>query len=761
MWRFLFLTVYFYCVSFTINAQSVGLVLSGGGARGITHVGVIKALEESGIPVDYVAGTSMGAIVGSMYAMGYSSDEVITILKSDEFKRWSTGETDPAYVNYYINPDHRPSFADVHLNINRTDSLDVSTRFIPTNIVSPRQMNYAFLELYSQATAACDGNFDKLFVPFRSVAADVYEERPVIFRNGSLSDAVRTSMTFPFMFKPISVDGRLLFDGGIYNNFPVDVMRDDFNPQFMIGSVVTGNPPKPDEDDAIQQLANLIVKKTDYSIDPEVGILFRFPLDDVNLFDFSKVDELVKMGYDSTMAHMDEIKRRVARYEHPSDLSKRRTAFRNSFPAFRFKDVYITGVDSLQKRYVESAFHQFDDTFNINSFKDGYFNLISDDKISEVFPSAVFNKQNGNFDLHLKVKTQDRLKISLGANVSSSTSNVAYIGLTYQNLREYAQMAFVDAQFGRMYNAFGLGTRLDAGQPRRFYLKLNMVLHRFDYYQGNRLFYQDDRVAEFSQFEVYSKIAVGFPLTFKGRMEYGVGYANMTDFYRINSTNDGVDRSVFNLGSVFARFETYTLNNLMYPIEGYKHNFTIQMFGGQELFVSGTTGVNTETPQRTMWAQVKGQFDHYYKISDRIMLGAFAEAAYSSRKALLNYQASLIHAPAFRPTTHSQTVFNAAYSANEYLATGLKPIYRLNDQLHWRNELYLFMPYRSILRNPGNEMRYSDPLTRMEFMAETALVFNFRIATASVFLNYYTNSVSPVNFGVNVGYLLFNKKFME
>ncbi|NCU32486.1 MAG: patatin, partial [Candidatus Moranbacteria bacterium] len=221
MWRFLFLTVYFYCVSFTINAQSVGLVLSGGGARGITHVGVIKALEESGIPVDYVAGTSMGAIVGSMYAMGYSSDEVITILKSDEFKRWSTGETDPAYVNYYINPDHRPSFADVHLNINRTDSLDVSTRFIPTNIVSPRQMNYAFLELYSQATAACDGNFDKLFVPFRSVAADVYEERPVIFRNGSLSDAVRTSMTFPFMFKPISVDGRLLFDGGIYNNFPV------------------------------------------------------------------------------------------------------------------------------------------------------------------------------------------------------------------------------------------------------------------------------------------------------------------------------------------------------------------------------------------------------------------------------------------------------------------------------------------------------------------------------------------------------------
>ncbi|MDD3489257.1 MAG: patatin-like phospholipase family protein [Paludibacter sp.] len=760
MWRFLFLTVCFYSITFNINAQSVGLVLSGGGARGITHVGVIKALEESGIPVDYVAGTSMGAVIGSLYAMGYSSDEVITILKSDEFKRWSTGESDPAYSYFYRNADPRPSFADVHLNIDKRETLNVSTKFIPTNIVSPRQMNFAFLELYTQANAVSGGDFDKLFVPFRSVAADVYEEKPVVFRRGNLSDAVRTSMTFPFMYKPISVDGRLLFDGGIYNNFPVDVMRKDFNPKFMIGSVVTGNPPKPEEDDAVQQLANLIVKKTDYSIDPEQGIMFRFPLDNYSLFDFSVVDELVKMGYDSTMAHIDEIKKRVNRYVSPEELAQRRKTFRESYPPFVFKNVYINGVDSLQKRYVESAFHHDNESFTLPEFKEGYFNLISDDKISEVLPRAVYNSENGFFDLHLKVRTRDRLKISLGANVSSSTSNVAYVGLVYQNLREYAQMAYADAQFGRMYNAFGLGTRIDASQPRKFYMKLNMVLHRFDYYQGNRLFYQDDRVAEFSQFEVYSKFAIGMPLTMKGRMEYGLGYGNLTDFYRITD-NGAVNRSVYNLGNVFARFETYTLNNLMYPTAGYQYGLTLQMFGGNEMFFSGAPGLAPETPQRSMWGQAKGVYDRYYKISKKITLGAFAEAAYTSRKPLLNYQASLIQAPAFRPTAHSQTVFNAAYSASEYLATGVKPIYHLTDQLHWRNELYLFMPYRTIMRASGNEMRYSEPFTRMEFMAETALVFNFRIATASVFLNYYSNSVSPVNFGVNVGYLLFNKKFME
>lgn len=77
-----------------VSAQKIGLVLSGGGARGIAHIGVIKALEDNNIPVDYVTGTSMGAIVGSLYAMGYSPDDIAAVLKSEDFKRWSTGELD-------------------------------------------------------------------------------------------------------------------------------------------------------------------------------------------------------------------------------------------------------------------------------------------------------------------------------------------------------------------------------------------------------------------------------------------------------------------------------------------------------------------------------------------------------------------------------------------------------------------------------------------------------------------------------------------
>ena len=128
-----------------VSAQKIGLVLSGGGARGIAHIGVIKALEDNNIPVDYVTGTSMGAIVGSLYAMGYSPDDIAAVLKSEDFKRWSTGELDPEYVYYYRNADPKPIIAELSFNPKQLDSINFRPTFLPTNIVSPRQMNYAFV----------------------------------------------------------------------------------------------------------------------------------------------------------------------------------------------------------------------------------------------------------------------------------------------------------------------------------------------------------------------------------------------------------------------------------------------------------------------------------------------------------------------------------------------------------------------------------------------------------------------------------------
>lgn len=133
-------------------SQSVGLVLSGGGAKGMTHIGLIRALEENNIPIDYITGTSMGAIIGSLYAMGYSPDDMEELLASEEFKRWYSGQIEEKYIYYFKKNPPTPEFFNIRLNFK--DLKDSKPQLLPTSIVNPIQMNLAFVELF----APCHGN---------------------------------------------------------------------------------------------------------------------------------------------------------------------------------------------------------------------------------------------------------------------------------------------------------------------------------------------------------------------------------------------------------------------------------------------------------------------------------------------------------------------------------------------------------------------------------------------------------------------------
>ena len=205
-----FFLVLFLSISNIVFGQKVGLVLSGGGAKGMAHIGLIEALEENNIPIDYISGTSIGAIVGAMYAMGYSPKEMLNLFLSKDFYYWQTGKIEDDYYYYFRKPDDTPEFA--RFMIPLRDSTAVLGSILPTNLINPIQMNQAFMGLFAQATATCDGDFNKLMVPFLCVASDVYNKRPIIFRSGYLDDAVRASMTFPFVFKPIVKNDVPLYD---------------------------------------------------------------------------------------------------------------------------------------------------------------------------------------------------------------------------------------------------------------------------------------------------------------------------------------------------------------------------------------------------------------------------------------------------------------------------------------------------------------------------------------------------------------------
>ena len=746
-------------------AQKVGLIFSGGGAKGVTHIGVLKALEENNIPVDYIAGTSMGAIVGSMYAMGYTPDEILELIKSNDFKYWSSGEIETDYVYFYRNGDLKPDFVKFNFSMNKLDSLDIRSEILPTNVVSPHQMNFAFVHAYSQANALCKGNFDSLFVPFRCVASDIYRKESVVFRSGVLGDVIRASMTFPFMFKPIKIENKLLFDGGIYNNFPIDVMRNDFKPDFMIGSVTSQNPEKPNEQDVLKQLENMIMSQTKYEMPVADGILLKFDLKTISTFDFSKVDELFKMGQDSVLKHLAEIKARVPRTVSITELTERRKAFRIRLPKMIFQEVKVEGVDSLQKNYIENTFHRDNLKFDLKEFKQAYFKLISDDKISEVIPHASYNQATGLFNLVLDVRIEDHFKVLFGGNLSSTNANQAYVGLSFQTISKYAHKTYFDAHFGRIYNGIGLGTRIDIPAQRNWHLKFALNIHKFDYFEGDMILYEDNRTANFTQSEMYSKLSVGFPITMKGRLEIGAGAGILKDKYLQNSGLNGIiemsDKSTFTLANAFVKIESNTLNHSMYATKGYKYSTSLQLFGGEERFDAAENNLQIAKNKMNAWLQFRGKMDRYYHISPRFNLGAWAELIISNRKLLHNYTVSLIQSPSFHPTPHSRTVFNPAFCANQFASVGIKPIYNITKNLHMRTEAYGFVPYKTIYRLPDNLAAYNKPYKSAQYLLESSLVYDFKVVSAALFANYYSSAYSQWNFGLNIGFLLFNPKFME
>ena len=175
--------------------ETVGLVLSGGGAKGIAHVGVIKALEDNDIPIDCIAGTSMGAIVGSLYSCGWSPERMLDFFCTPDFIEWSTGTISKDHIYYYDQPTPTPDWVTLNLSFRKKESLP--SQIIPTSLISPLPMNIEFLNLYGPYSEQCGENFNRLFVPFRCVASDVYHKHKVVFSQGSLGDAVRASMSFP------------------------------------------------------------------------------------------------------------------------------------------------------------------------------------------------------------------------------------------------------------------------------------------------------------------------------------------------------------------------------------------------------------------------------------------------------------------------------------------------------------------------------------------------------------------------------------
>jgi NTE family protein len=200
-----------------LDRPAVGLVLSGGGARGAAHVGVIKVLEELKIPVDFVAGTSMGAIIGGLYATGMSAEELENLIGTLDWQKLLTDRPPRADRSFRRKSDDIGFLVDFDLGVKKSGLI------FPEGFIQGQNFELALKRLSLPVISIDD--FDKLPIPFRAVATDIVSGEAVIIDSGDLASAMRASMSAPGIFKPVRRDGRILVDGGIANNLPIQVVR--------------------------------------------------------------------------------------------------------------------------------------------------------------------------------------------------------------------------------------------------------------------------------------------------------------------------------------------------------------------------------------------------------------------------------------------------------------------------------------------------------------------------------------------------------
>lgn len=748
-------------IATTARSQKVGLVLSGGGAKGLSHIGVIKVLEDHNIPIDYVTGTSMGAIIAGLYASGMSPDEMIELFNSNDFKLWSTGKMDKNDLYYFKRNDEQPDW----LKLDITKKEDKVKLIFPINIVPEKQMDFAFMQLTAQTTAACQSNFDQLMVPFRCVATDIYHNRAVISKQGDLGEAIRASMTFPLVYKPIEKDGMLLFDGGIVNNFPTDIMEEEFKPDIIIGHKVSGLGRKPDPDDVFSQIEALVTQITNYDIPDSIGILLETKMNDVSLLDFPKVNYINSLGIETALDAIDSIELRIQRRVTKEEVQKRREAFKSKMPELLFNNIQVEGVrDNLQRRYIIQSIKNKEKVIDINQLRISYFKLMSDDQIKSIQPLAYYNRKTGYFDLHLKVEPRKPFDIEFGGHITTRSNTFGFLQANFKTFNNRAYNLSSNLYFGKFYSSFMLGGRIDSPTRNPFYVSGYFTLNNWDYFATSTdLIFTDIRPQYVNQSESNFRFEVGVPYTKTGLIDFGIAQSNSLDEYyqtKIFNEGDKFDNTTFKAYSGHIRIDKKNYDYKQYPTQGGRKFISLRYITGTEDFTAGTTApIVDNVSESHNYFQVKALYDQYYEVNKYFSVGVMAESAINNNTLFSNFTSATLNAPAFAPTPNSKSIFLENYRANQYFATGGKLIYELNQSAHFRTEIYGFFPVQKIMQGTENTVSYSGKVfTKAYVMGLAAVVVQTRLGPLSVELNYYDKPGQKWFVSVNMGYMLFNKR---
>ncbi len=546
----------------SVSRPRVGLVLGGGGARGAAHIGVLKELERLRIPVDAIAGTSMGAIVGGLYATGVDADELEQLVSSLDWSAALTDESERRDLSFRRKQDEREFPINFELGLRGTDLL------LPKGVIQGQKLDLLLRKLTLSASHISD--FDDLPIPFRAIASDIVAGEAVVLDSGDLTMAIRASMSVPGVFAPARVDGRLLVDGGLIGNLPIDVMKtmgvdiiiavDVEFPLYKseeLGSVLTISE---------QMLTILIRKETLRQVDTlgDSDILIRPELGIFASGNFADIVETIQPGQQAVLEQAQRLSELSLPEADWAPYLAQRTLHPGENDELAFVRVVHDGklaAEVLESRLTVDTGDQInadilarnaDRLYGLQLYEHVGYRLLTEDAGTGVEYRAVAKSWGPNF-LQFGVSLEDDFEGSTGFNLATR--------LTKAGLNKLGAEWRTDLQLGT-----DPALLTEFYQPLSFDSRL-FIAPRLEARQSNLdAFAVDDTIARYRLSEGEVSLDFGRELGTIGEFRVGV-YRGIGEA-RVSVGDPVLPNFDFDTGGAFARLRLDSMDNSHFPRRG-------------------------------------------------------------------------------------------------------------------------------------------------------------------------------------------------
>lgn len=453
MKKLLWILIFFFCLG--VRGQDddpkVGLVLSGGGAKGLAHIGALKVIEEAGVRIDYIGGTSMGAIIGALYASGYTADQLDSIFHETNFNILIQDELPRAAKTFYEKRD-----AEKYAITLPFDGFRVSF----PSALSKGQNVY---NLMSKLTLHVQDKYDfsELPIPFLAVATDVETGEEVILDSGYLPQAISASAAIPTLFSPVLVGNRLLTDGGVVNNFPVEELRKR-GAEVIIGVDVQDTLAVRKDLNSVFEILTQIsnfrtiedmrekITKTDVYIDPDIKPF--------TVMSFDRGKDIIEVGEEAAFRKMAELKAIAARQDSTGYVRRKIPPVDSLY----ISDVRIEGNTSYPREYVLGKLKlKYPTSISYKDLKFGINNLSATRNFNRI-NYQVIPIYNGYVLVLQLEENPNKMLLRLGVHYDNVYKSGALLNLTRKSLFETNDVASLDVVLGDNFR-YNFNYYLDKG----------------------------------------------------------------------------------------------------------------------------------------------------------------------------------------------------------------------------------------------------------------------------------------------------------